>query len=175
MFSLLLPWPCKASTAGAGRFPAAGMTRYPGTCESTPLWKTNFSTVYSGFLSTETVRTCSGAGRGGRSPRQASTVRLTSTRRDFQACAVAGTSSLPAGRLRYAGGTPSQGACRGACPETRKAARAAKTIPRMNPPVLCYHCRQYTMSDQDLLAQIERLKAENESLKRPRGQVSMKV
>ena len=31
------------------------------------------------------------------------------------------------------------------------------------------------MSDQDLLAQIERLKAENESLKRPRGQVSMKV
>ena len=31
------------------------------------------------------------------------------------------------------------------------------------------------MTDEDLKAEIERLRAENESLKRPRGQMSMKV
>lgn len=31
------------------------------------------------------------------------------------------------------------------------------------------------MSDQDLRAELERLRAENEALKRPRGQVSLKV
>jgi hypothetical protein len=31
------------------------------------------------------------------------------------------------------------------------------------------------MSDQDMQAELERLRAENEALKRPRGQVSLKV
>ncbi len=31
------------------------------------------------------------------------------------------------------------------------------------------------MSDQDIQAELERLRAENEALKRPRGQISLKV